>query len=381
MPRAMARFGDIRVLIQLVAATFLTCLLIAFFALTAPAETPVGTDSGPVAAPTATAGRDNGPVAVPRPGQLYWGAWIDTHRTNTQPPWDMAPVAQVERQAGKGMSLLPFATPFADRSGTNYFEFPAKEFRTARAHGSIPFFSWSTHAMRRYSNPRFTLASVLAGRHDAYIERWATAAKAWGHPFFLRFNWEMNGDWFPWGERYGKNRPGQFVKVWRHVWRIFQKVGADNAVWVWCPAVDPYKTMQPLRSLYPGRAYVDWTCLDAYNSYREWKSFSSLIGTKYREITRKLAPGKPMIVGETASTETGGSKPAWIRAMFSDLRRRYPGIRGLVYYDKDTRGPGGRRRLTLDSSPATIAAFARSVSSPSVLSNDYQSLGSSPIQR
>jgi hypothetical protein len=360
---SMVPADQIRTLLQLMAATFLTCLLIAFFAITAPAETPVGTDDGP--------------VPVPAAGQLYWGAWIDTHRTKTQPPWDMTPVAQVERQSGKGMSLLPFATPFADRSGTKYFEFPTKEFNTARAHGSIPFFSWSTHAMRRYSNSRFTLRSVIAGRHDPYIERWANAAKAWGHPFFLRFNWEMNGDWFPWSERYGKNESGQYVEAWRHVRRIFNRVGADNAAWVWCPAVDPYKTLQPLPSLYPGRAYVDWTCLDGYNTYREWKSFSNLVGSKYREITQKIAPGKPMIIGETASTETGGSKPAWLGDMFSALRSSYPNIRGLVYYDKDTAGPGGRRRLPLDSSSRSIAAFARGLSSSAVLSNNYQSLGSS----
>lgn len=364
----MLTASRIRALFALMAATFLTCLLVAFFAITAPAETPVGTDTGP--------------VAIPANGHLYWGAWIDTHRTKTtQPPWDMTPVAQVERQSGKGMSLLPFATPFADRSGTKYFEFPTKEFNTARAHGSIPFFSWSTHAMRRYRNPNFTLRAVIDGRHDAYIERWAIAAKAWGHPFFLRFNWEMNGDWFPWAERYGKNKRGEFVRAWRHVRRIFDKVGADNAAWVWCPATDPYKGMQSLPQLYPGRDYVDWTCLDAYNSFKEWKSFSTLVGSKYREITQKIAPDKPMIIGETASTETGGSKPRWIGDMFVALRNDFPKIRGLVYFDKDVSGPGGRRRLTLDSSSPTIAAFARGVSSSSVLSNKYQSLGTAATRK
>jgi hypothetical protein len=346
------------------AGTFLVFLLIAYLALTATGKPPAPVDTGP--------------VPVPAAGQLYWGAWTDGHRTKAQPPWDMGAVAAIERQSGKGMSLLHFSTPFADRSGTNYFEFPAREFETTRAHGSIPFFSWSTHAMRSYRNKQFTLRAIIDGRHDAYIRRWATAAKAWGHPFFLRFNWEMNGDWFPWSERYGSNRAGEYVKAWRHVHQIFDAVGADNAAWVWCPAIEPYKDLQPLKTLYPGRAYVDWTCMDGYNSYPQWKTFSNLFGSMYRQITTNIAPGKPMIIGETASTETGGSKPGWIAGMFTSIRQDFPAIRGLIYFDKDTRGPGGRRRLPLDSSAASIAAMARAVDRPWVLSNTFQSLKRAP---
>ena len=106
---------------------------------------------------------------------------------------------------------------------------------------------------------------MIEGRYDAYIREFAEAAKAWGHPFFLRFNWEMNGNWFAWSEGVNGNQPGEYVAAWRHVHDIFTSVGATNATWVWCPNVDPGKEFDDLALALSGRRYVDWTCLDGYN--------------------------------------------------------------------------------------------------------------------
>ena len=70
---------------------------------------------------------------------------------------------------------------------------------TIRSHGSIPFYSWASQSIpSSKEEPDFQLSDVIAGTYDSYIREFATAAKNWGHPFFLRFNWEMNGRWFPW---------------------------------------------------------------------------------------------------------------------------------------------------------------------------------------
>jgi hypothetical protein len=132
-----------------------------------------------------------------------------------------------------------------------------------RRHGAIPLFSWSSGASG--GDPKhFQLRDLRAGRYDGHIRGFARAARDWGHPFFLRFDWEMNGGWFSWGADANGNEPGEFVAAWRHVHRIFDRVGADNATWVWCP----YARDEPLRPFYPGDGYVDWTCLDGYNVAR-----------------------------------------------------------------------------------------------------------------
>ncbi len=81
----------------------------------------------------------------------------------------------------------------------------------------------------------------------------------------MRFNWEMNGRWFPWSEGVNGNKSGEYVTAWRHVHDIFTAVGANKVTWVWCPNIDPNRIFLDLASQYPGDEYVDWTCLDGYN--------------------------------------------------------------------------------------------------------------------
>ena len=46
----------------------------------------------------------------------------------------------------------------------------------------------------------------------------------------------------------------------------------------------------------------------------------------------KIAPHKPMLLGEVASNEIGGSKPAWIKNMLREVPR-YRKVRGLIWFD------------------------------------------------
>src|SRR5205823_4142865 len=224
----------------------------------------------------------------------------------------MSAVSKFEQMAGKQASLVQFGSPFADcSSGTcSYYNFPLTPFNDIRAHGSIPFLSWSSQGLPGSLNqPNFQLSDVANGTYDSYIKSFATAAKNWGHPFFLRFDWEMNGNWFPWSEGVNGNASGDYVAAWRHVHDIFTSVGATNASWVWCPMVDPGNKLQNLSSLYPGDSYVDWTCLDGYNwgtnpaRPQGWKSFDQLFSSTYHQITDTIAPSKPMAIGEFGSSE------------------------------------------------------------------------------
>ncbi|MDX6690058.1 MAG: hypothetical protein QOG15_1515 [Solirubrobacteraceae bacterium] len=315
---------------------------------------------------------------MPKTHRYYWGAWIDTHVNGTQPPWDMSAVKTVESRLGKRMSLIEFGTPMTGPEGRNPFTFPAAQFDAIRRHGSIPFFSWSTHAMRNYGHRSFTLRAIANGSMDELIETWAAAARVYGKPFFLRFNWEMNGDWFPWSERYGDNQPGEYVAAWRHVHDIFERAGVTNATWVWCPVADPKRDMQPLAKLYPGDRYVDWTGIDAYNGGAPWRTLSGVIRATYREIV-KIAPAKPMVLGEVGSTESGGNKAKWIRGMFTSLPRDFPKMRAVIWFDSAKVGPGGHRDWVLDSSASAQRAFGRAVAGKEFHGNQFGDLSGGRI--
>jgi hypothetical protein len=294
---------------------------------------------------------------------IFWGAHIGDQLTGNQPPWDMGAVAKLERMLGKSMSLVHFMAPFAHCSSSDcsYYRFPDEEMQRIRNHGSIPFFSWSSQAIpSKEDQPDFQLGDLLDGRYDDFIRGWAKDARRWGHPFFLRFNWEMNGDWFPWAEGANGNRPGEYVASWRHVHDLFSEVGATNATWVWCPNVDFEGKLQDLDEVYPGDSYVDWTCLDGYNSGTNpgkddrWRSFEEIYDRTYHEIIERIAPGKPMAIGEIGSSEMGGSKARWITEMLKALPVRYPRIRAMVWLDKYEDGLD----WPIETSPGAVNAFA-----------------------
>jgi Glycosyl hydrolase family 26 len=306
---------------------------------------------------------------------LYWGAQIGTQYTGTQPPWDMNAVSDFERTAGKKVSLVAFYSPFADCtvSPCEFYGFPGVPMENIRRHGSIPFFSWSSSSTDKEEvrQPGFRLARIADGTYDAFIESFAENAREWGHPFFLRFNWEMNGFWFPWGEDVNGNRPGQFVAAWRHVHDIFARMGATNATWVWCPNIGLARRLQHLGPLYPGDAYVDWTCLDGFNwgptsNSPGWMSFNKIFRSSYERVL-KLAPHKPMVIGETASEEIGGSKAAWIRNALGIIPTQYPKVRALVWFDEKTQG----RNWPVNSSKSSRASFRKAISHPIFMRNFY----------
>ena len=72
---------------------------------------------------------------------------------------------------------------------------------------------------------------------------------ALGMPVAIRFDHEMNGNWYPWSAGLPANQgaagqPNLYVQAWRHIWNLFNSVGANSdVIWLWAPIrVD---TIQP----------------------------------------------------------------------------------------------------------------------------------------
>ena len=91
-------------------------------------------------------------------------------------------------------------------------------------------------------------------------------------------------------------------------------------MWAWCPNVtDTDGGNQATMSYYPGDDYVDWTGVDGYNwgsANGEWQTFQQSLPHIYPLLAAK---GKPILIGEMASTEVGGDKAAWIDAIVPAL--------------------------------------------------------------
>lgn len=273
---------------------------------------------------------------------------------NADRPWrpsDLREVDAFERRARRHADIVMW---FADWAQSR---FDPEQAAAVRRRGSIPEITWEPWDARiapGRPQPDYRLATIIAGRHDAVIRRFATAVARYGGPVRLRFAQEMNGRLYPWAERVNGNRPGDFVRAWRHVHRLFAAAGARNVTWIWAPVVGAVRASQ-----YPGASQVDVVGVSGFNGGTEtfakrWRPFRPTFDPSLDFVAR-LAPGKPLALPEIASAEAGGDKAAWITDMLhaANDRRR---IRAIVWFDVAKEAD-----WRISSSAAAQAAFARGV--------------------
>jgi mannan endo-1,4-beta-mannosidase len=315
---------------------------------------------------------------------VYWGALVNGA------PADTTRLDQFEANAGKRVSIVHWGQPWKINGVLQSFQ--TTQYEAVRLRGSIPMINWDSWERGSDVNDHgfgvgtMTLAEVYNGDYDAYVTRWAQDAKAWGHPFFLRFDHELNGYWYPWNEQMNGNKPGDYVKAWRHVVDIFRSVGATNATWVWCVNIEDYRTT-PLPQVYPGDDYVDWTAMDGYNVATDassWLWFGQVFGMNpwghhntYQDLL-KVAPSKPIMIAETATTIAGGDPAAWIKdAFLTQLPWDFPRVKAVVWFNWNC----GKAAYTypIESSPTGQAAFRQSIASTYYATNTFSSLPAGPI--
>jgi Glycosyl hydrolase family 26 len=282
-------------------------------------------------------------IAPPPPGTTWLGV-----ATPSVP----SGVTQFAKDAGHAVGMVEY---FRDWT----VPFDTATANAVRALGATPVVTWEPWSSSNgtVNQPLYSLSRIIAGAYDSYIRTWATAAAAWGHPLFVRFAHEMNGNWYPWSEGVNGNRTGDFVRAWRHVHDVVVAAGARNVSWIWSVDRD-YTGSTRLAGLYPGDAYVDWDGVDVYNggtavAMGGWLTFSQMFDPTFAEI--HTFSTKPLLINEMASAEAGGSKSAWITAFFAALHAD-PAIRGFFWFNflKET-------DWRIESSAAARTAFAAGV--------------------
>jgi len=223
---------------------------------------------------------------------------------------------------------------------------------------SITWEPWDSTGSHTHQ-PDYTLASIIDGDHDAYIDGYAVSIRQYGHPVTIRLMHEMNGNWYPWGAGVNGNQPGQFVPAWQHVHDRFAALGVTNVTWMWAPNA-VYQGAAPLGPLYPGDAYVDAVGISNYNwgelphdsASTHWRTFGSLFDPSIAEL-RSLT-SRPVWLAEGGSSNSGGSKAAWLAEMLAELRHR-PEVAGLVWFDQVDARRGVDWRI--ETEPEAVAAW------------------------
>jgi len=297
----------------------------------------------------------------PSPPKVYWGADVDgeVYGSEHDAPWDSSVWDTFENHTGKPVSILHFNQPAPWNQS-----FAPKPLNDVYARGAFPLISMGSGTV--------PLQEIASGTStwDAAMKSWAEEVATYKKPLFLRWDWEMNlrpTEELPWTEQVA-TAPEVFVKAWQKFHDITEAAGASNITWVWCPNVS-FTGSTSLNSLYPGNAYVDWTCMDGYNwgtnplQPDEWKTFAQVFGKTYNEVA-SLAPNKPLMIGETASTEVGGNKGQWVtNALTREIPLTFPNIKALVWFNWNIKkGVSGQRMdWPIESSATSEAAFAQAI--------------------
>lgn len=262
------------------------------------------------------------PVPAPSTARLKFG--VVTPNTSTS---ELDAVANL---VGEGPSIVTFYQDWAQAV-------PVTLLNQIDARGATPVITWEPWLWGAgTTQPDYALANIIGGNFDAYINQWAAGLKSYGKQVMLRFAHEMNGNWYPWSESINGNSPGQYIAAWQHVHDIFTANGVTNVKWVWSPNV-PYSGSISFPALYPGDTYVDIVALDGYNwgTTQTWGSVwqdpTTLFSDGLTQL-RSVAPGKPILIAETASAEQGGDKAAWNGQLVSYFNSQSD-IIGFVWFD------------------------------------------------
>ncbi|MGI8857439.1 MAG: glycoside hydrolase family 26 protein [Thermomicrobiales bacterium] len=275
------------------------------------------------------------------------GAWIPGA------PGDPTQIDQFAALVGASPAVVTWYQDWAHPGGR---DFDPVAMNAVVARKAMPLVTWEPwDYTAAVAQPAYSLQQIIAGTYDAYIHQWACGAAAWGKPIYLRFAHEMNGNWYPWSVGVNGNTAVQFITAWRHVWAIFRQEGATDVRWVWSPNVGDQTTDQ-FRTFYPGDGYVDWVGMEGYNwgttqPWSAWADLATVFGATYSNLTRLT--NKPFMIAETASTEVGGNKAAWItQGLLTDLPSRFPRVRAVVWFNENK-----ETDWRVNSSAAALAAY------------------------
>jgi hypothetical protein len=320
-------------------------------------------------------------LQIPEKG-AYTGAYCDFG--DGEDGVTLEAIEKFQDLTGKSLALVAFGSFWARQ------EFPTEKVELVRSYGAVPLLFWSPwdDPFDQNRGPdRFSLNEILAGKWDAYIDKWATEAAKIPSQFFVSFACEMNGTWFPWsGEFYGKGPPTigdvkdpstwpgpeTFKKAWRYVVDRARARGATNILWVFQPNNYSYPSIpwNLAAAYYPGPEYVDWLALSVYGKQykdEDWAPFPPLLQWPYQELC-KLDPRKPIMLAEWGVAESHKpteSKGAWVAGAFKDMSSNYPRLKAAIFWHERWQNEDDSySNLRVNSSRGSLKAYKEGVANP-----------------
>ncbi|WP_244945130.1 CBM96 family carbohydrate-binding protein [Couchioplanes caeruleus] len=220
-----------------------------------------------------------------------------------------------------------------------------------------------------------TWAKVAQGEQDKRIDAFATRIKAYGKKTFLVLHHEPENDVVA---KAGSGwQAKDFAAMYRHTIERLRSKGVSNVVNVMAyMGNEKWMAQTWWKDLYPGDDIVDWIGLDSYVSvekgYYHYGDFADLLdraptggGTGFYQWATTQHPGKPIMIAEWGGYHQIGKatdKSPVYHSVLPELVKR-PAIKAIVHFDTKA-DDEGNRDISIDSTPAGLAAFKKLAANP-----------------
>jgi hypothetical protein len=196
------------------------------------------------------------------------------------------------------------------------------------------------------SRESFSYSSFAEGKHFNKLQEMARMMKAFGEPIFVRYGFEMNGDWFSWG-----GNPNEFQEIWKYTVSVFRIEGASNVKWIFSPNYLP--SPEKISEYFPGDEWVDLIGPDVYDWEEKDAAFAlNRINYYLRQVSRK-----PLITGEIGAA--GENQDEWVsRAIYKSLAQGASAI-NYFQYNKEKMWKLKKDNVPMTRSIAESGVFLR----------------------
>ncbi len=258
-----------------------------------------------------------------------------------------------EKDTGLPVSMVNFFLQWPQ--DPEELNFPGKTLEAVHSFGAMAVLTWEPMYYDQHGREHMIRArDIVQGRYDHYIDGFASRIRDLEYPVIIRFAHEMNLERYHWGgsrEEYGPESPGRYRDMFRYVAQRFDKAGAENALFAFCPNAESLPSPQGeegaewnrAENYYPGDEYVDVLGMDGYNWGKthtleehgwqsRWQSFEEIFEPVYQEL-RSISRYKPLFVFETAAPQEGGDRDLWVRKAFETAREW--GLQGIFWFQVD----------------------------------------------
>jgi hypothetical protein len=168
---------------------------------------------------------------------------VTPSRTASPPP------APVQFGLFQDTNNLQYSFPVTPNYAVQYYGWP-EVFQTADVQAAWNEGTESFLELQSCGNPcslsnSTSLSDIVAGKWDAYLDSFADAINAFGHPVLLTFDHEMNGlKGYPWNVTDGGVStgvtPADWIAAWDHVTSVISSIAGQYVTWVWAPDVESY---------------------------------------------------------------------------------------------------------------------------------------------